>query len=87
MARISRVEIFAPDEVAIVHCVNRTVRICFLLGEDPVTGKNFDHRNARMEIELRNLAKSMGIDLLGYSILSNHYHLILHFGRSENQNC
>ncbi|XZE20630.1 transposase [Pirellulaceae bacterium SH449] len=77
MARISRVEIFAPDEVAIVHCVNRTVRRCFLLGEDPVTGKNFDHRKAWMEVELRNLAKSMGIDLLGYSILSNHYHLIL----------
>jgi hypothetical protein len=48
-ARISRVEIFAPDEVAIVHCINRTVRRCYLLGDDPVTGKNFDHRKAWMD--------------------------------------
>ena len=39
MARLSRVEIFAPDEVAIVHVMNRTVRRCFLLGNDPLTGK------------------------------------------------
>ena len=77
MARISRVEIFAPNEVSIIHCVNRTVRKCFLLGNDPVSGKNFDHRKAWMEIELRRLAKFFGIDLLGFSILSTHYHLIL----------
>lgn len=29
---------------AIVHVTNRAVRRCFLLGDDPVTGKNFDHR-------------------------------------------
>jgi hypothetical protein len=49
MARISRVEIFARDEVAIVHRINRTVRRCYLLGDDPVTGKNFDHRKAWMD--------------------------------------
>ncbi|XZE18385.1 hypothetical protein SH449x_003677 [Pirellulaceae bacterium SH449] len=46
MARISRAEIFAPDEVAIAYCINRTVRRHFLLGDDPITGKNFDHRKA-----------------------------------------
>jgi hypothetical protein len=56
MARISRVEIFAPDVVAIVLCINRTVRRCYLLGDHPVTGKNFDHRKAWMEIELQKLA-------------------------------
>jgi hypothetical protein len=30
-----------------------------------------------MEIELQKLARFMGIDLLGFSILSNRYHLIL----------
>jgi hypothetical protein len=33
------VEIFAPDEIAIVHVMNRTVRRCFLMGEDPLTGR------------------------------------------------
>ena len=32
MARIACVEVFAPDEIAIVHVLNRTVRPCFLMG-------------------------------------------------------
>jgi hypothetical protein len=43
MARLARVEVFASYEVANVHVINRTVRRCFLLGNDPVSGKNFDH--------------------------------------------
>ena len=38
MARLARAEVFAADEVAIVHVMNRTVRRCFLLGEDVFTG-------------------------------------------------
>ena len=43
MPRLARVEVFASDEVAIVHVLNRTVRRCVLLGNNPVSGKNFDH--------------------------------------------
>jgi hypothetical protein len=50
---------------------------CFLLGTDPVTGKNFDHRKEWIEQQLHRLAACFGIDLLGFSILSNHFHLIL----------
>ena len=56
MARLARVEVFAPDEVAIVHVINRTVRRCFLMGEDPLTGKNYDHRKQWLEDRLRRLA-------------------------------
>ena len=77
MARISRADVFRPDEVAIVHVMNRTVRRCFLMGNDPLTGKNFDHRKDWMEDELQHLAACFGIDLLTYAILSNHFHLIL----------
>jgi hypothetical protein len=77
MARLARVEVFAPDEVAIVHVMNRVVRRCFLLGIDPVTGKNFDHRKVWIEDQLGALAANFGIDLLGFAILSNHFHLIL----------
>ena len=77
MARLARVEVFASDEIAILHVMNRTVRRCFLMGNDPVTGKNFDHRKAWMEEELQHLAAHFGIDLLCYAILSNHFHLIL----------
>jgi hypothetical protein len=40
MARMARAEVFAPDEVAGVHVMNRVVRRCDLLGDDPVSGKN-----------------------------------------------
>ena len=77
MARLARVEVFAPDEIAVLHVMNRTVRRCFLLGNDPLTGKNFDHRKRWLEAELERLAAAFGIDLLCHAILSNHFHLIL----------
>ena len=66
MARLARVEVFAPDEIAVVHVLNRTVRLCFLLGNDLLTGKNYDHRKEWMEAELVRLAKFFGNDLLCY---------------------
>ena len=72
-----RFEVFSPEEVAIIHVMNRVVRRCFLLGIDPVTGKNFDYRKVLIEKLLRRMAGHFGIDLLGFAILSNHFHLIL----------
>jgi hypothetical protein len=77
MARLARVEIFAPDEIAIVHVMNRTVRRCFLMGDDSFTGNNYDHRKRWLEIELQRLAALFGIDLLCYAVMSNHFHLVL----------
>ncbi len=77
MARITRAEVFAPDEIAILHVMGRVVRRCFLLGDDPVTGKNYDHRKRWIEQRLERLAAAMGIDLCCFSILSNHFHLVL----------
>ena len=77
MARLARVEAFAPDEIATIHVMNRVVRRCFLMGIDEFTGKNYDHRKAWVESELKRLAAGFGIDLLNFAILSNHFHLIL----------
>ncbi len=41
---MARAEVFAPDEVAVAHVMNRVVRRCYLLGNDPVSGKNYDNR-------------------------------------------
>ncbi len=77
MARLARAELFEASEVAVIHVLNRCVRRCFLLGDDPVSGKNFDHRKEWLENRLHRMAASFGIDLLCYSILSNHFHLVL----------
>ncbi len=77
MAWLARVELFAADEIAIVHVMNRTVRRCFLLGDDPFSGKNFDHRKQWLDEQLIHQARHFGIDLLCQAILSNHFHLVL----------
>ncbi|TWU06509.1 transposase [Stieleria varia] len=77
MARLARAEVFDPNEVAFAHVIARTVRRCFLFGDDPVSGKNFDHRKIWIEQYLQHFAACFGIDLICFAILSNHYHLIL----------
>ena len=77
MAQLAREELFAPDEIACVHVINRAVRRCFLMGDDLVSGKNFDHRIRWMQAKLKLHAAYFGIDLLGSAIMSNHFHLVL----------
>ena len=77
MVRLARAEIFDPSEIVAVHTMDRTVRRCFLMGDDPYSGKNFDHRKRRIEDKLKLLAAHFGIDLLAFSCLSNHFHLVL----------
>jgi REP element-mobilizing transposase RayT len=77
MARQARGEVFDPLEVSTWHCINRCVRRCFLCGDDPVSGKNFDHRKQWLEARFRWLAANFGMDVLDFAILSNHFHLIL----------
>ena len=77
MARVTRVELLAPEDVAVVHVMNRVVRRCRLMGFDPVTRKNYDHRKQWLENRMRFLASVFGIDLLAFAILANHFHQIL----------
>jgi hypothetical protein len=77
MARLARAEVFAADEIAIVHVMNRVVRRCFLMGRDERTGRNYDHRKLWIEQLLEHFASCFGLDLLAFAILSNHFHLIL----------
>ena len=77
MARCNRGLVFSPDEIAVVHVMNRTTRRCWLFGDDPLTGKNYDHRKAWCEERLKLLASQFGIDLISFTILDNHYHMVL----------
>lgn len=77
MVRLARRETIDPNEIVVAHICNRTVRKCFLMGRDESSGKNFDHRKDWIEQYLRQFSAQFGIDLLGFAILSNHFHLIL----------
>lgn len=77
MARRKRSDVFLPSEVAIVHVMNRTNHGIYLFGRDPDSGRSCDHRKDWMEQRLQLHAACFAIDLLGFSILSNHFHQVL----------
>ncbi len=57
--------------------MNLGVRRCFLFGDDPVSGKNYDHRKQWLDEQLVYEAKYFGIDLICQAIMSNQMHLVL----------
>ncbi len=59
------------------HLMSRCVRRAFLCGKDAYSGKRYDHRKRWLETRMFELAEVFFIDLYGYAILSNHYHLVL----------
>ena len=77
MARQARGEVINPLEIQIIHAVGRCVRRAFLCGNDPYTGKCYEHRRAWIRDRLEFLASIFGIDCLTYSVMHNHMHLVL----------
>ena len=49
----SRKTVVSVDEVGVYHCMSRCVRRAFLCGEDPYSGRNYEHRRewVRQRIE------------------------------------
>ena len=77
MPRQARGEYLDPNQVQIVHAVQRCVRRAFLCGRDTVTGKSFEHRRTWIRDRLEFLASIFGVDCLTYTVLSNHLHVVL----------
>ncbi|TWT71703.1 hypothetical protein [Crateriforma conspicua] len=77
MPRKPRYEVADPAQVQVFHAVQRCVRRAFLCGEDPLTGRSFEHRRQWIRDRLEFMASVFGIDCLTYSVMSNHLHLVL----------
>eukprot|EP00913_Durusdinium_trenchii_P005675 g5293.t1 len=77
MPRLARGEVIAPQEVQVIHAVQRCVRRAFLCGEDPLTGQSFEHRRAWIRQRIEFLASVFGIDCLTYAVMHNHLHVVL----------
>jgi REP element-mobilizing transposase RayT len=77
MARQNRRALFDPNEVSVMHCINRAVRRAMLCGVDSYSGRSYEHRRDWVKQRLIFLASQYGIDVLGYAVMGNHLHVIL----------
>ncbi len=68
----SRAKLIDQQEVGVYHCYNRCVRRAYLLGEDRVTGKNFDNRKDWILERIEYLAAGFAIDVLDFATMDNH---------------
>lgn len=77
MAACARKEIVRKGQAGIFHCWQRCVRRAWLLGTDPLTGKDHNHRRDWFIHRLKLLVQCFFIDVGFHAILSNHFHLVL----------
>lgn len=83
---IARKYLVDQEQAGFYHCTNRCVRRAFLCGFDKLSGRNFDHRKLWLEQQIKNLCKIFSVDLFGYAILDNHYHIIVYIDPKAPQN-
>jgi hypothetical protein len=77
MPTYARRQIGVEDQIGVYHCIARCVRRAFLCGMDPYTSQDYSHRKEWILDRLRELAGLFAIDICGYSVMSNHLHLVL----------
>ena len=77
MGRPLRSEQFVDNEICVVHCYHRCVRRAFLTGFDSATGVNYSFRRETMRRRMEALVSVFGVEVLCYSLMGNHFHVIL----------
>ncbi|MEP4599408.1 transposase [Saccharospirillum sp.] len=79
----SRKSQIALEATPYYHCTSRCVRRAFLCGRDEHSGNDYEHRRAWIEQRILQLAEVYALDVCGYAVMSNHYHIVLHINAQK----
>ena len=77
MGRKPRSKEIIESEVGLYHVTSRCVRRAFLMGEDRLSGMCYDERRAWILARLLRYAPHFKIDVISFSLMANHFHLVL----------
>ena len=77
MPACARREIVRQGQAGIFHVFSQCVRQAFLLGIDPLTGRDYNHRRQWFVDRLQRLTANFVVDVGFAGIMSNHFHLVL----------
>lgn len=80
---IARRNQFRLDVTPYYHCITRCVRRAFLCGYDKVSGTRYEHRKEWIERHLLLLSEVFCIEIAGYAVMSNHYHVVLYIDQTR----
>jgi REP element-mobilizing transposase RayT len=68
-----------PDQALNYHLVSRCVRRAWLCGWDTIRRKDCTHRKDGLEKRLFRLVRCFAVELHGFAIMSNHFHLVVRY--------
>ena len=78
-----RKEQISIQDTPYYHVVSRCVRRMLLCGQDPVSGKNYEHRRQWVEDRIRILSSLFAIDICAYAVMCNHLHIVVKLNPAE----
>lgn len=79
MMAIPRNQLVDPEAPLFYHIVSRCVRRAWLCGFDRLTRKDYTHRKEWLVERLKVLGKAFAVDIYAYAVMSNHFHLVIHY--------